>query len=252
MNFQIKKRILQFLKKIDKKIKYPYDIKLNSFGTEQCKFRINNPIESYRIEQFGDEKEFTQLIINELRFGDIFFDIGANVGLVTVHAAKKCKFVYSFEPEYKIRERLEKNIQMNSLKNVKIIDWAVSDKKDQVCLFSDGVEGRSPSLRNEGGRKSMIVNCNSIDNAIAEKDMPNPDVIKLDIEGAEAPALKGMMNLLSSEHAPRTIFIEVHSTFLQKFNSSEEEILQFLHQLGYSSGYNVVRDEQVHYIFKKI
>ena len=92
----------------------PRKVTIRNFIQTGCIFEIISPIESFRIEQYGNEEDFTRLILEELTENDIFYDIGASVGLVSIHAAKKCKYVFAFEPDPSIRSRLERNMLLNS------------------------------------------------------------------------------------------------------------------------------------------
>src|SRR5660398_329033 len=78
--------------------------------------------------------------------------------------------------------------------------------KRQVFLYTDGTAGRSPSLRQTGSRAAIEVQTRAIDEALSSGVLPEPDIVKLDIEGAEGLALTGMRQLLTSPGRPRTIF----------------------------------------------
>ena len=215
------------------------------------RFLISNSTEAYRIEQLGGEELFTKLILSELKKTDIFFDIGANVGLVTVHSAFFAQTVYGFEPDAEFREHLSVNTNLNSLTNVTIIPWAVSDRQGEVDFFTDGIAGKSPSMREIGERSKTVVRTDSIDAALARGELLYPNVIKIDIEGAELLALKGMKNLLASTLAPRKIFLELHPDFLPDFSASAQEVVDFLHRLDYEIISESGRDNQIHVIFQK-
>lgn len=237
-----------------KSISYPYVVSLTELVEDGCKFEITTEIESYRVEMYGEEKEFTALVLHALQPGSVLYDLGANVGLVTVHAAHKCARVVAFEPDPGYRARLERNLQINSLANVQVIDWAVSDHQGEARLFVDNDQGLarfSPILTDWPGRPvKKTVHIDSIDNALSQEMFPWPDVLKVDIEGAEMSALRGMDRLLASERAP-TIFIEVHPEFLPAFGSSAGEVMNYLEVLGYEIEYMSERNRQVHYMLKK-
>lgn len=224
---------------------------MRNFVPDGCKFEISLPIETFRIEKYGNEEDFTRLILKELKVTDVFYDIGASVGLVSINAAKKCKIVYAFEPDPSVRSRLERNSQLNFYENLNIINWAVSNVRGEVNLFSDGVEGYSASLVEIGKRDSVKVNCDKIDSAIKRGDISIPDVVKMDIEGAEILALQGMRETLNSISCPRVLFVEIHPDYLKKFNSSEKGVLDLLKSYGYKREYLVWRSNQVHAIFRK-
>ena len=136
-------------------------------------------------------------------------------------------------------------------KKVQVLDWAVSDKPDEVTLYTDGVEGNSPSLRQVGSRGSVTVRTDTIDNAIKMGKIPTPTIIKLDIEGAEILALQGMKNLLASQNSPRFIFIEYHPDFLPDYGSSFEQCKALVESCGYKEIYSLQRANQNHYFYKR-
>jgi len=78
-----------------------------------------------------------------------------------------------------------------------------------------------------------------------------PTLVKIDIEGAEILALRGMNKLLSSKDAPRYLFIELHPDFLKGFRSSIEECVTIIESFGYVAEYSRSRADQFHYIYRK-
>jgi FkbM family methyltransferase len=185
---RLKRRIVSRLGPA-RSIHYPYVVSLTELIEDGCKFEITTEIETYRVEAYGGEKGFTALVLEALQSSSVLYDLGANVGLVTVHAARKCARVIAFEPDPDYRARLKRNLQLNDLANVQVIDWAVSDKQGEAMLFTDNDRGLatfSPMLTDWPGREATKpVHTDNIDNALERKIIPWPDVLKIDIEGAE-------------------------------------------------------------------
>jgi len=230
---------------------FPRQVAMKTFLPTACRFEISCDVEAYRIEQFGEEEEFTRLILADLHEHEVFFDIGACVGLVTVHAAVKGAEVYAFEPDPYYRSRLSLNLSLNGLTDVHVFDWAVADREGTSTLFTDGAGGKSPSLRQVGARGSVEIKISSIDIARSLHLLPAADVVKLDIEGAEILALRGMAGLLASAEAPRAIFVELHPDFLRDFGSSISEISELFKYYGYACVYDKERSGQIHRIYRK-
>jgi len=211
-------------------------------------FILNNPIEKYRLEDWGGEKEYTLSMLSQLKNNDIFFDIGSSVGLISVHAAQKLSsgFVYSFEPDPENITHLENNYKCNQLDNYKILQCAVADVEGKMELFSAGANDYSPSLRKVNHIESTIqVDVKTIDLMIERGNVPNPTVIKIDIEGAEMLALKGMGKLLSDTNRPRKLFIEIHPNFLDKFDTDLNSIIKFLLDRDYEISEIIGRQDQL-------
>lgn len=239
------------VKKLWHKIRPPR-IRLTKFIASGVVFEITSKIEKHRVSGYGDEADTIEKVLAELKLGDVFYDIGSCVGLYSLHAALLGAKVVAFEPDPAYRKRLMRNIKINRLgKQVKVLDWAVSDQNGSLTLYTDGVEGNSPSLREVGSRNSVTVRTKTIDSAIANKEILPPNIIKLDIEGAEGLALAGMKDLLTSSNAPRFLFVEFHPDFLPQFNSSLEECKSLIEQYGYHEIQSFRRSNQQHYFFKK-
>ena len=232
---------------------YPYELTITGLVPQGCKFEIAGDRERRRVVGLGNEEGFVRLLLDEIQSGDIFFDVGSCVGLFALHAAVRGAKVIAFEPDPGYRKRLTRNIRKNKLKNsIKVVEWAVSDKKGVATLYTDGVEGgQSPSLVQVGKRGSVIVDTDSIDSAIANRSLPLPTMVKLDIEGAEILALRGMKDLFGSPDAPRCLFVELHPEFLPGFGSTAKECINLIESFGYFKEYSHIRDKQLHCIYRK-
>ena len=214
-----------------------------------CRFHVGSGVENFRISQFGGEREFTQQIIDEIAPGETLFDIGSCVGFVAVHAGQKGANVVAFEPEPGIRRRLLENIELNGLPNVRVMDWAVADRAGTATLFTDGAHGNSPSLAGDRTRSAIEIRTGSIDDAIAARLLPAPQVIKLDIEGAEVRAVRGMKNLLAGANKPRSLFVEVHPPFIEQMGDDLAEFKAILTASGYGLASELGRYDQLHQIW---
>lgn len=243
--------IRRFAKEQWQRIKPP-QVVITNFIPRGCKFEITTLVEKYRVLAYGGEEDLIRLFLSEIRPRDIVFDIGSSVGLYAIHAALYGAQVVAFEPDPSYRRRLRRNISLNRLnKRIKVVDWAVSDAKGTTILYTDGIQGNSPSLKQVGDRGSVNVHTNSIDNAISQQLIPRPNIIKIDIEGAEILALRGMKDLLKDKDAPRILIIEMHPDFLEEFHSSMEECTQLIESLGYVQVRSAPRDKQLHYIYRR-
>jgi FkbM family methyltransferase len=230
----------------------PPKIWIYDFVPQGCVFEAPTRMERYRITHFGDEVEFMSMTLAEIQKGDVFYDIGACLGMYAIHAAKKGAQVTAFEPDPNYHRRLRRNIKLNKLtREIKVINWAVSNRQDEIQLFTDGIDGRSASLVMVGERGSVKVRTNSIDTALKSGELPAPDVIKMDIEGAEMLALQGMRELLTSSHAPRLVFVEIHPSFLEKFGSSAGECQRLFEEIGYVVEKSFVRSNQIQSMYRR-
>jgi FkbM family methyltransferase len=253
-------KLKKIIRRLRKKIKFKFlhkgkiTVELSDIAEKTIKFNTYNPVEHYRIAQYGGEREALSYFLSLLRSSDIVYDIGASVGLYTVATATYVKQgkVYAFEPDPETQTRLEENVKINKLSNVTCVKWAVSDQEGKVMLYTDGAAGYAPSMmrqRRKGSpKRTILVAAHSLDTAIQNGIISTPSVIKIDIEGAEGLCLQGAKQLLGGRFGalPRVLFIELHPTFLLDFNTSAAEVRKVIREAGYRLQWKQTRDEQEH------
>ena len=153
------------------------------------------------------EEDLIKWVKNELRDDDVFWDIGANIGSVTLIAARNCKQVISFEPTPETIEKLEENVRANRLENVNIQKCALSDRNHEVVMNRgpESNSGMNSIVRPHAFRPGIVVNARRADDLIAE-GLPFPNVIKIDVEGAEQVVLEGAPMLLKNPALRAIVF----------------------------------------------
>jgi FkbM family methyltransferase len=140
----------------------------------------------------------------KLNKGDIVVDAGANVGSFTVKAAEavgKSGIVIAMEPEANSIILLRRNIEANELRNVVIIPKGVWGGVGRLRFILPPTRDGLSLYRHEmyGTRDSnefVEVQVDTLDNILRELGIKRADFIKMDIEGAEIEALKGMNETL--------------------------------------------------------
>ncbi len=236
---------------------YPYTIALPQTGFPPLRFMIHNPVERYRTVEYGGERVLWQALLQQLQPQDIFFDIGASVGLMALGAARICKQVYAFEPDPETRASLQTNVELNRLTNVSVVSWAVSDRSGEVQLYSDGAAGFAPTLikqpRPNAPSDEIRVTTHTLDDAIESGDLPLPTVIKIDIEGAEILCLRGARRMFSGEFGepPRLMVIEVHPEFLSGFSATVADVEALIDSEIYELFDAQERDAQEHHWYRR-
>ena len=172
-----------------------------------------------------------------LKKGEHFLDIGANIGIVSLIASRAVGDsgkVYSVEALPTTRQLLEENIALNDAKNIKVVPFALLDKSGEVEFFGaiDGnIGGSSLSAQGQKG-KPVIVEGKTLDSLLADGTIEKCDVMKMDIEGAEILALRGMSNLFA-KNKPRAVMIEVADEHLAQFSAKPADIIEFFSNHGY-------------------
>ena len=187
-------------------------------------------------ESTGEYEPVTTKLLEELLVkGATFVDVGAHVGLFTLPAARwveKEGRVVAFEPHPDNYAMLVDNIAANELDGcVEEIQSAVSDVSKPVCLHMSGFNTGDHQLFHKGGRNTIEVQCTTLD---AFFDMGDKiDVIKMDVQGAEASAFRGMRRVLQDNQSIKVIW-ELSPAQLKEAGSSAEDVLQWLKELDFS------------------
>lgn len=138
----------------------------------------------------------------------ICFDIGANVGFYSLLFSRYGKEVVSFEPLPRNIFYLYQMIAINKIKNIRIVPCAVSESVD-FCWFVEGSNCAEGKLHQSGNIPVFVI---SIDHFISKTNMI-PDILKIDVEGAELSVLSGARGCIS-ENRPK-LLISMHGDQLR-------------------------------------
>jgi FkbM family methyltransferase len=164
-------------------------------------------------------------MVDVVKRGDVVFDVGAHVGFYTLLASSlvgETGKVFAFEPLPRNLGYLEKHLHLNAVRNTVLFKAAVSDSTGEVH-FREAPSHAMGQINAEG---SLVVPCVSLDDLCAQKAIPLPDLVKIDVEGAEARVLRGAENIL--RHGRPTIFLATHGPEVHV------ECLAILRSFGYA------------------
>jgi FkbM family methyltransferase len=164
----------------------------------------------------GTTEGETQTVMEEkLGAGDVFYDLGANIGFLSLVAAAlvgKGGAVYSFEPLPANAAAVQANARRNDLSQIEVIEAAVSDRRG-TAMLTLGRSDQDGRLDQEGTEpirsQTITVTVTTID-AYVEAGARPPTLIKIDVEGVELPALHGMRNTLRKYHP--LLLCELHDS----------------------------------------
>jgi FkbM family methyltransferase len=172
------------------------------------------------------------------------FDVGANVGVWTVLMSKSnpSARIHSFEPNSATFNLLEVNVKENNCTNVTLINAAVSDREG-TSLFqvppSASILGRllppEQSIDDDGrflNAKTSQVLCLRLADYCRQAGVAEIDFMKMDIEGHELAALRGLEPLLS-ERRVRSLFIEAIEGNHTRAGCSFSAFVRFVSDCGY-------------------
>lgn len=132
-----------------------------------------------------------------IKKGQHVVDVGANIGYYTTLLASLVGEegrVYAFEPDAENFELLKKNIAINGFKNVVVENMAVSDAVKDIFLYYSGDKGDQRIYDSRDGRQSRMIRATSLDEYFTNGQQI--DFLKMDIQGAEGLALRGMAAII--------------------------------------------------------
>lgn len=176
-----------------------------------AEFYVNSPVEYDRVTTMIGEQTVLEAYADAIRPDDVVWDVGANVGTYSVVGALIARdgSVVAFEPHPDNARRIDENVALNELQNVRIEQLALGDENGSARLHLHGDQAG-------GGQHSLVDTSDEgveIDlvrgETFVREGGPKPNVLKIDVEGAELDVLDGMASLLAAEGC-RTLFIEVH------------------------------------------
>ncbi len=181
------------------------------------------------------EPTTTQLLEELLELGMTFVDVGAHVGLFALPAALwvgDSGRIVAFEPHPDNFSMLQHNMSSNVLPcGIEAIQSAVSDGSGPVHLHMSTFNTGDHQLFHKGGRNTIEVQCISLDDYFPVGT--KVDVIKMDVQGAEAAAFRGMRRVLEENKKIQVIW-ELSPAQLIDAGSSATKLLAWLEQRDFS------------------
>ena len=228
------------LKKIDK-TQFVFPI-----GNKKIFFANNTGQKTYiknRVDRLLSKEPETINWLNAFEKQSVFFDIGANIGIYSLYSAIKIQNkVFAFEPHSANYKNLLDSINLNKLTNCEAFCFAVSNR---IALSYIGVKNMHEGVADNvvGTKGNYYHGCVEmhLDYLVGKKILPQPDYIKVDVDGFEDRVYKGAISTIQQ---CKSLLIEV--------DQKHEHIIGKITDLGFSLVSKHKRnDEEFNYIFKK-
>jgi FkbM family methyltransferase len=206
------------------------------------RFRCETPLETWRARTLLEKEEGTVRWIRTcVKAGDVFYDIGANIGLYTLLAGRRVGaggMVYAFEPHVANVHSLLHNVALNEIGGqVKVLSCALheqegffdfnyyaADPGSSMSQLNDVRDSNDQPFRPQFAEYKYAV---PLDKLVCSGVVRPADHIKIDVDGNELLILRGMRSLLTGSTPPRTIQVEINSRHKQ-------ELYALLSELGYA------------------
>ena len=200
----------------------------------EMNFVAPNQLNQFRIDTFSIKEPETLEWIDSLSDGSTLWDIGANIGLYSVYAAKarNCE-VFAFEPSIFNLELLARNIYLNGLQEkITIVPVALSNEMGSNKMrfttteWGGALSTFGKDFDSDGNPIKDIFNFStfgcSMDQAVSILKLPQPDYIKMDVDGIEHFILEGGKNVLGKT---KSILIEINDDFKEQSEKSKIYLL---------------------------
>lgn len=214
-------------------------------GAYCADFYITTRWEYLRLVDGGvKEQRVIARFLDEIRTGDVVWDVGANIGAYTCLAAAAGGDVVAFEPESRNRHRLVSNVNLND-QDVQIRPEALGAAAGTATLEPDPI-GAEPgrgrhALAADGHGSGPAVNVKAAHGLVERGEVPPPAVMKVDVEGGEHSVLRGCEPLLDVGQC-RSVLVEVHPTALRERGRTVADVFAIFDRHGYET--NIIDERQ--------
>jgi FkbM family methyltransferase len=187
------------------------------------------------------EKRYTRTLIRALRAGDVFLDVGAHVGTISLPVARHLTAigggrVIAVEPATDTAKALQGNVDLSGVHNIDVVQVALGARPGSAALHSDPVRFDAADVAVRSfygpGGSDQQVDVITFDSWAEASNLKRLDVIKIDVEGAELAVLEGMAESIR-RHRPRLIGVEIRDYLLRQAEVSEQALREWLDRAGY-------------------
>lgn len=196
--------------------------------------------EFLRALSFQDDTHLLQALTAQCQPGSICWDVGANLGHYTLlfsQVVGREGRVFAFEPEPRVREQLMENLSLINAANVTVVPMGLSDRSGREIFFTakDSASGTHSLISQRPDGESITIELLPADEYLRAGELC-PNVVKIDVEGAELSVIKGMKNVLSNPSL-KAVLCEVHFQILEESGqlSAPAEIMRRLRDAGLSN-----------------
>jgi FkbM family methyltransferase len=171
------------------------------------------------------------LALGMLEPGSVVLDLGAHLGTFSLAAAARGVRVIAVEASPRNAEFLRASARANGFDDIVVVQAAVSDDSGTVRFREEGAWGQ---ITDEWAPSVVEVRAQPVSNVLRDHGAARIDLVKLDVEGSEIAATRGMRDLLTGPDAP-TVVYESNAHTLRMFGATPEGLIREFGQYGYTS-----------------
>lgn len=202
------------------------------YGT--INYHCPNELIWWRVSTFKTKEPDTIQWIDQMDKNDILCDIGANIGIFSLYAAKKGLKVIAFEPEALNFSELSQNAALNNFTNLILFNLAISERNELISFKMKSPHAGSANhevKQIKGEIKEdyikQTVQGISLDQLITNGSIPCPNHIKIDVDGLEFEIVKGLKETLNNKIL-KSILIEIDENL-----PTASEIIKLIKDAGF-------------------
>lgn len=215
-------------------IKFSVEHFIGSYGP----FKLDPEFSFSNFENWGDvHNNGFEACLQAAKDAKCFLDVGGHIGLVTMPAARIMQgagVVHTFEPAIANLKHLKSHLAINGLENVKVVNFLVGDEeKHEVEFFEQRSATGQNALAIKKDHEKYHKTTRSLItlDSYCEANSLSPDLIKIDVEGAEWFVLNGARRILE-EFQPR-VYLSLHPVELTLLGKDVNAVMSLIDELGY-------------------
>ena len=142
-----------------------------------------------------------------LRPNDVYYDIGSNTGLFAIDAAVSVAGlkIYAFEPQPTLAKHIRHSIKANNLRNVQCLELLLGQEEGQKKFYLANHSIHASLSPREKNFKELLLPMHTIDGVVSSGQIEAPDIMKVDVEGAELMVFEGAQETLARA-TPSVVF----------------------------------------------
>lgn len=195
---------------------------------------------SSRIYYFGVwEPNLTALLLSRLAPGDVFVDVGANIGYFSILASRavgKTGAVVAIEASPRIHAMLVDDLALNEATNVRALNVAISDREGTADIYAGPEDNRGATslLQQRGGRYEARVRTAPLIGLLEPAELARVRFIKIDVEGVELAVLLDLLAHIDAYPPRMEIIVEVAPDEMREAGVPLDELLARFAAHGYN------------------
>jgi FkbM family methyltransferase len=184
-----------------------------------------------------NEPPVQRAVDSNLDPGDVFVDVGANVGFFSLLAARRVGpegAVFAIEPLPRNVEAIQRNARRNRFGNIAVVRAAASDEQGSAILIvtdhpgGAALEGADTPPDATG---TLSVTTTTLDDLVDAGTMRPPSLVKIDVEGAEVAVLRGMARMMRTTRP--AVIVEVDGPDVDALERRTQAVQQFFDEADY-------------------